>query len=60
MGRRFGFVKYKEVYDVEELGKRLEGVKLRETKLKINKARFNRDGKDKQQDLTRKGRAIGW
>jgi hypothetical protein len=44
-GRRFGFVKYLEVSNVEELSKKLEDVRVGNTKLRINLSFFGRDGK---------------
>jgi len=44
-GRRFGFVKFKEVEDEEELGKRLDDVWFGDSKLKVNRARFGREEK---------------
>jgi RNA recognition motif-containing protein len=42
-GKSFGFVKFLEVSDVEELGFRLGDVWIGDRKLKVNKARFGRD-----------------
>jgi len=42
-GRRFGFDKFREVSDEEDLGKRLEEVWLWKSRLKVNRARFGRD-----------------
>ena len=44
-GRRFGFVKFKEVTNEEELGERLEEVWLWKKRLKVNRARFGREEK---------------
>jgi len=44
-GRRFGFVKFKEVADEEDLGWRLEEAWLWKYRLKVNRARFGRDDK---------------
>ncbi|WJX76281.1 hypothetical protein P8452_59720 [Trifolium repens] len=41
-GRKFGFVKFKEVLDVEALSKNLEDVWWEKFKLKVNKARFEK------------------
>ncbi|MCI17509.1 endonuclease/exonuclease/phosphatase family protein, partial [Trifolium medium] len=41
-GRRFGFVKFKEVNEVEVLGERLKDVWLGTFKLRVNRARFGR------------------
>ncbi|PNX70332.1 serine/arginine-rich splicing factor 2-like protein, partial [Trifolium pratense] len=43
-GCRFGFVKFKEVRNVEELSKKLEDVWHGTYKLRVNLARFGRDG----------------
>jgi hypothetical protein len=45
-GRRFGFVKYREVRDVNVLADRLKEVWLWDTRLKVNKARFGREEKE--------------
>lgn len=42
-GRCFGFVKFKNVDNVEALEKRLEEVSLGECRLKVNKSRFERE-----------------
>jgi RNA recognition motif-containing protein len=42
-GRRFGFVKYKEVLKVVDLAARLENVWFDNVKLKVNLARFRRE-----------------
>jgi len=42
-GRKFGFVKFKEVKDVVDLERRLEVVWLWDTRLKVNIARFGRE-----------------
>jgi len=39
-GNRFGFVKFKDVEDVEELEEVLKEVWLRNSRLKVNRARF--------------------
>jgi hypothetical protein len=44
-GRRFGFVKYLEVKNVEELSLKLEDVWVGSNKLRINLSFFGRDGK---------------
>jgi len=44
-GRRFGFVKYQDEGNEAKLGQRLEEVWFRDTRLKVNKAKF---GKEKQ------------
>jgi len=44
-GRRFGFVKYKEVLNVEALAARLENVWFDNVRLKVNLARFGREDK---------------
>jgi len=41
--RKFGFVKFKEVEDLEDLEARLEEVWLWKVRLKVNKARFSRE-----------------
>jgi RNA recognition motif-containing protein len=41
-GRRFGFVKFKEVEDVEALGDRLKDVWIGPYKLWVNRSRFER------------------
>jgi len=46
-GRKFGFVKYKEVGNEEDLEGRLEEVLIWNHKLKVNQARF---GREKQQE----------
>ena len=42
-GRKFGFVKFREVGDLEDLESRLEEVWLWKIRLKVNRARFGRD-----------------
>ncbi|GAU30343.1 hypothetical protein TSUD_212000 [Trifolium subterraneum] len=42
-GRRFGFVKYREVKEVEVLSKSLQDVWVGSFKLRVNKSRFNRN-----------------
>jgi len=42
-GRKFGFVKYKEVEDEVKLGLKLEELWLWKSKLKVNRARFGRE-----------------
>jgi RNA recognition motif-containing protein len=42
-GRRFGFVKFKKVENLEELEKSLEEVWMGGCRLKVNKARFGRE-----------------
>lgn len=42
-GRKFGFVKYKEVLNVEDLATRLEHVWFDNVRLKVNLARFGRE-----------------
>ncbi|WJX87785.1 hypothetical protein P8452_69940 [Trifolium repens] len=44
-GNRFGFVKFKEVKNVEALSGRLEDVWMGSFKLKVNRAMFGRNGK---------------
>ncbi|WJX31250.1 hypothetical protein P8452_19697 [Trifolium repens] len=44
-GRRFGFVKFKEVKEVEALSKKLEDVWWEKYKLRINRARFGKGEK---------------
>lgn len=44
-GRRFGFVKFKEVENETELGRRLEKVRWGDVKLKVNRVRFGREDK---------------
>lgn len=56
-GRKFGFVKFKEVRDVEELEVRLGDVCFCGSKLKINLARFGREEVDpKRSDKELKNR----
>lgn len=43
LGKRFGFVKFQEVSDVEEMESRLREVWLGDTRLKVNAARFGRE-----------------
>lgn len=45
-GRRFGFVKYKEVFYEAELEERLHEVWWGNTKTKVNRARFGREEKE--------------
>lgn len=42
-GRKFGFVKFWEVEDLDDLESRLEEVWLWKVRLKVNKARFGRE-----------------
>jgi RNA recognition motif-containing protein len=44
-GSRFDFVKFKEVKDEVDLGRRLEEVWWGDSKLKVNRARFSREEK---------------
>ncbi|MCI44762.1 endonuclease/exonuclease/phosphatase family protein, partial [Trifolium medium] len=43
-GNKFGFVKFKEVKEVEELSNNLEDVWIGSYKLRINLSRFGRNG----------------
>jgi hypothetical protein len=52
-GRKFGFVKFKEVKGVEELSKKLEDVRWEKYKLRINRARFGK-GDKKESDTSDK------
>ncbi|MCH97216.1 endonuclease/exonuclease/phosphatase family protein, partial [Trifolium medium] len=52
-GRRFGFVKFKEVRDVEDLSWKLEDVWSGNFKLRVNRARF-RKGDNKEVSSTSK------
>ena len=51
-GRRFGFVKFKEVSNEEELGVRLEEVWMWKQRLKVNRSRF---GREERKDEVQKG-----
>lgn len=42
VGRRFGFVKFKDVLDLRELEKKLEAVQVGEKRVHLNLARFER------------------
>jgi len=53
-GRRFGFVKFQEVSDVEELEWRLGEVWLGDTRLKVNIAKFGREDRLTDEVLARK------
>jgi hypothetical protein len=64
-GRRFGFVKYKNICNEEVLEERLEEVWLWKTRLKVNRARFGRE-KQKvveerriREDVIRGGATVG-
>jgi hypothetical protein len=62
-GRKFGFVKFKEVRDVEELTRRLEDVWHGQTKFSVKRARFGpndpvEEAKVKTSETTRKRVAV--
>jgi RNA recognition motif-containing protein len=62
-GRRFGFVKFKEVRDVEELGRKLDDVWFGDIKIEVNRAKFSKDdqkegNKPAKGETTRKRAAI--
>jgi hypothetical protein len=44
-GRSFGFVRFKDVTEVEEMERRLEEVWVGDCRLKVNRARFDREEK---------------
>lgn len=48
LGSRFGFVKFKDVSDEAQLGRRLEEVWWGDSKLKVNCARFGREEKGRR------------
>lgn len=50
-GRRFGFVKYKEVTNEEVLWYKLEEVWWGDMKLKVNRARFGREAKWEREEV---------
>jgi hypothetical protein len=52
-GRRFGFVKYLEVKNVEDPSHRLEDVRIDNHKLRINLSFFGRNGKPAAPNITR-------
>ncbi|MCI16832.1 endonuclease/exonuclease/phosphatase family protein, partial [Trifolium medium] len=58
-GRKFGFVKFKEVRDMEDLSTRLEDVWCGNFKLRVNRARFRKgdskaENKNSQEENQRK------
>ncbi|GAU47983.1 hypothetical protein TSUD_272280 [Trifolium subterraneum] len=57
-GRRFGFVRFREVRDVEELLSRISDIWIGTYKLRVNRTRFRRDEarKDQQQPQKKPGR----
>lgn len=56
-GRRFGFVKYKEVVSVKDLEARLGDVWLWDMRLKVNLARFGRE--DKKVEAVQQKKTVG-
>jgi hypothetical protein len=58
-GRRFGFVKFLEVKDVEELSRKMEDVWVGSVKLRINLSYFGRDRKKVAPKPQMKGEEVG-
>ncbi|MCH79400.1 DUF4283 domain protein, partial [Trifolium medium] len=50
-GRRFGFVKFLEVQEVEALSQRMQDVWIGSFLLRVNKSRFNRNEESKRSDI---------
>lgn len=51
-GKRFGFVKFKEVVNVEELEGKVKNVRCGEVKIRVNLARFGREGEAASEKVT--------